>query len=214
MAQATVINDTKTTDLAKAAMPQIGGEHVALAPVAQKNSLHLGILGLDPEQYQMVTGGLYALQVTTPSTRFALIASCVQQAIDSGSHCTLITSAAPEEVLSRLSQNADFSTENLIEQKRLSVFPMQEEFSKKIFRYGADRFVQELETFGVQKNSFIVFEQADDVLSLHDLWLASQQIKVLEQWFKRRESTGLMAFTRSNAQQAAALNALMDHLAV
>jgi Cellulose biosynthesis GIL len=174
--------------------------------------IHLGVVGIDPNQSKMIVGGLYALKVTTPSTRFALLATSLKAAISAGVHCTLITNSAPDEVLSRLAQCTSFPANDLVKQKRLSVFSMQEEFSKKLFRFGADRFVQEIENFEIPTNSFIVFEQADDVLSLHDLWLASQQIKVLSQWFKRRQTTGLMAFTRSNAQQTAALNALMDNL--
>jgi Cellulose biosynthesis GIL len=174
--------------------------------------IHLGVVGIDPRQSEMIVGGLYALKVTTPSTRFALLATSLKAAMSSGVHCTLITNSAPDEVLSRLAQCTSFPANDLVKQKRLSVFSMQDEFSKKLFRFGADRFVQEIENFEIPANSFIVFEQADDVLSLHDLWLASQQIKVLSQWFKRRQTTGLMAFTRSNAQQTAALNALMDNL--
>jgi Cellulose biosynthesis GIL len=174
--------------------------------------IHLGVVGIDPSQSEMVIGGLYALKVTTPSTRFALLATSLKAAMSAGVHCTLITNSAPDEVLSRLAQSSSFPANDLVKQKRLSVFSMQEEFSKKLFRFGADRFVQEIENFEIPVNSFIVFEQADDVLSLHDLWLASQQIKVLSQWFKRRQTTGLLAFTRSNAQQTAALNALMDNL--
>ncbi len=175
--------------------------------------IDLGVEGLDSDKTKMGSGGLYAIQVTTPSTRFALLSSCIKSAVTAGIECTLITSSSPEEVIKRLSQSENFSALELIKQKRIKVFAMQDEFSKKIFRFGADRFVQEIEDFEIPANSFIVFEQADEVLSLHDLWLASQQIKVLGQWFKRRQMTGLMAFTRSNAQQTAALNALMDNLA-
>jgi hypothetical protein len=183
----------------------------AVAPI-KAVGLHLGVNGIDPELSQMVIGGLYAIKVTTPSTRFALLATSLRTAMSAGVHCTLITNSAPDEVLSRLAQCNSFPAHDLVKQKRLSVFSMQDEFSKKLFRFGADRFVQEIENFEIPSNSFIVFEQADEVLSLHDLWLASQQIKVLSQWFKRRQTTGLMAFTRSNAQQSAALNALMDNL--
>jgi hypothetical protein len=174
--------------------------------------IHLGVEGLDAGQTQMIPGGLYALQIQSPSTRFPLVASTLKAALSAGVHCTLVTNSAPQEVLARLAQCRGFAAHDLVKQKRLKVFSMQDEFSKKIFRFGADRLVQEIESFEIPINSFIVFEQADEILSLHDLWLASQQIKVLSEWFKRRQTTALMAFTRSNAQQTAALNALMDNL--
>ncbi len=197
------------SNLASLMGPALGAQSIGTTNSA---GIHLGVVGIDPSQSEMVVGGLYALKVTTPSTRFALLATSLKAAMNAGVHCTLITNSAPEEVLSRLAQCTSFPANDLVKQKRLSVFSMQDEFSKKLFRFGADRFVQEIENFEIPVNSFIVFEQADDVLSLHDLWLASQQIKVLSQWFKRRQTTGLMAFTRSNAQQTAALNALMDNL--
>jgi Cellulose biosynthesis GIL len=195
-------------------LPSSMSARLASKPTESANGagIHLGVTGIDSRLSQMASGGLYAIQVTTPSTRFALLATSLKSAMSAGVHCTLITNSSPEEVLSRLAQCNSFPANDLVKQKRLSVFSMQDEFSKKLFRFGADRFVQEIENFEIPITSFIAFEQADDLLSLHDLWLASQQIKVLSQWFKRRKTTGLMAFTRSNAQQTAALNALMDNL--
>lgn len=208
------VKPNSSSKIANAKLASLMGSALPAQSIGTINraGIHLGVVGIDPSQSEMVVGGLYALKVTTPSTRFALLATSLKAAMGAGVHCTLITNSAPDEVLSRLAQCTSFPANDLVKQKRLRVFSMQEEFSKKLFRFGADRFVQEIETFEIPVNSFIVFEQADDVLSLHDLWLASQQIKVLSQWFKRRQTTGLMAFTRSNAQQTAALNALMDNL--
>ncbi len=175
-------------------------------------AIKLGIEGLPVFSSDMICGGLYALKVRTPSARFPLFSSSLKSAIESGLQCTIITASSPEEFLQRLEIPGGFSCAEPLADGRLSVFSMQDEFGKKIFRYGADRLVQELEDFEVPEGSFLLFEQADDVLSLHDVGLASQQIKILAKWFKRRRITGLMAFARSNGQKIETLNTLMDHL--
>ncbi len=175
-------------------------------------AIKLGISGLPELSSDMICGGLYAIKVRTPSARFPLLSSSLQGAIESGIRCTVITGSTPEDLLHRLEVPGGFSCTEPLADGRLSVFSMQDEFGKKIFRYGADRLVQELEDFEVPEGSYLLFEQADDLLSLHDVGLAAQQIKILAKWFKRRRITGLMAFSRSNEQKLQTLNTLMDHL--
>ncbi len=187
-------------------------ELVSTAQNESSYAIELGISGLPEFSSDMVSGGLYALNVRTSSARFPLLASALGCAIEAGLHCTIITASAPEDVLGRLETPAGFSMTELLSDGRLVVFSMQDEFTKKIFRYGADRLIQELEDFEVPAGSFVLFEQADDLLSLHDVGLASQQVKVLAKWFKQRQMTGLLAFSRSNEQKLETLNTLMDDL--
>jgi Cellulose biosynthesis GIL len=175
-------------------------------------SIDLGISGLPDLNADMVVGGLYALNVRTSSARFPLFMSSAKNAIESGMPCYIITATAPQDLLSRLESCGDFPASEFLLKEKLIVMSMQDEFSKKIFRFGADRFVQELEDAGVPEDSYLIFDQADDLLSLHDLFLASQQIKILSKWFARRRITGLLAFNRSNEQRIDALNALLDDL--
>jgi hypothetical protein len=185
---------------------------VPSSAMAPSFAIELGIAGLPEFSSDMVSGGLYALNVRTSSARFPLLSSSLQSAIQSGLRCTIVTASAPEDLLQRLDTPGGFASAELLADGRLSVFGMQDEFGKKIFRYGADRLTQELEDFEVPEGSFVVFEQADDVLSLHDVGLASQQIKILAKWFKSRRMTGLLAFSRSNEQKLETLNTLLDHL--
>jgi hypothetical protein len=175
-------------------------------------SIALGISGMPESGTEMISGGLYALNVRTSSARFPLLSSTLQSALEAGLKCTIVTTSVPEELLQRLETPGGFLSSELLADDRLAVFSMQDEFSKKIFRYGADRLIQELEDFAVPEGSYLLFEQADDLLSLHDVGLALQQIKILAKWFKKRRMTGLMAFSRSNEQKLETLNNLMDHL--
>jgi Cellulose biosynthesis GIL len=182
------------------------------AAVGETFAIGLGISGMPEFSSDMLSGGLYALNVRTSSARFPLLSGSLRNAIQLGLNCTIVTASAPEDLLQRLEIPGEFSSAELIADGRLSVFSMQDEFGKKVFRYGADRLTQELEDFEVPEGSYLVFEQADDLLSLHDAGLATQQIKILAKWFKRRRITGLMAFSRSNEQKLETLNSLMDHL--
>jgi Cellulose biosynthesis GIL len=175
-------------------------------------AIELGIFGMPEFSSNMISGGLYALKVGTSSARFPLLSSSLQSAIRAGLPCTIVTASAPDELLQRLELYGDFSAKEVLADGRLVVYSMQEEFSKKMFRYGADRLTQELIDFKVPERSFLLFDQADDLLSLHDFNLASQQIKIIAKWFKQRQITGLMSFSRSSDQKLDTLNTLMDYL--
>jgi tetratricopeptide (TPR) repeat protein len=175
-------------------------------------SVNLGITGMRDVTADMTSGGMYALHVRTSSARFSLLASCLQNALATGLPCTVITGSAPADVLQRLEQSSTFSVAELLASNQLMVFSSQDEFSKNMFRYGPQRLFRELENFGVPERSFLIFDQADELLSLHDLFLASQQIKAISAWFKARQVTALATFCRSNEQRIEALNALLDDL--
>ncbi len=175
-------------------------------------AIELGIFGMPEFSSNMISGGLYALKVGTSSARFPLLSSSLQSAIRAGLPCTIVTASAPDELLQRLELFGDFSAKEVLADGRLVVYSMQDEFSKKMFRYGADRLTQELIDFKVPERSFLLFDQADDLLSLHDFNLASQQIKIIAKWFKQRQITGLLSFSRSSDLKLDTLNTLMDYL--
>jgi Cellulose biosynthesis GIL len=175
-------------------------------------SVNLGIEGMRDVTADMTSGGVYAVHVKTSSARFALLASSLKNALAAGLPCTIITGAAPEDLLQRLEQSMDLSVSDLLANGQLFVFSNQDEFSKNMFRYGAARLLRELDSFAIPPRSFLIFDQADELLSLHDLSLASQQIKTIAAWFKEHQITALLTFCRSNEQRIEALNALLDDL--
>ena len=189
-------------------LSELSGSSLAESGVA----IGLGIAGLPELTSDMVEGGLYVLSVRTSSARFPLLSGSLQSALNAGLRCTIVTASEPADFLVRLDTANGFSSADYLNDGQLSVFSMQEEFGKKMFLFGADRLVQELEEFEVPIGGFVVFEQADDLLSLHDVGLALQQVKILAKWFKQRQVTGLLAFSQSNDQKLETLNNLLDHL--
>lgn len=184
----------------------------AFSPAAGRPAVHLGVRGLPDLADSMIGGGLYALIAETPPARFPLLAGSLRSALDHGMACSVVTPAAPEMFLERVEPLGGFNAASLIAANRLNVFQTQAEFQKKMFRFGAERFVRELERFEVPERSYMLFDQADELLALHDVSLALDQVEILRRWFEQRQMTGLLVFTRSAAANAATINALMDNL--
>lgn len=182
----------------------------ALAPIAPV--VRIGIRGLENLTNHMISGGLYILIAETPSARFPMLAGSLGSALKEGLACTVIVPANPELFIQRIESFDSSITPELISANRLQLFVMQDEFSKTMFRYGAEGFVKELEHFGIPENSYLVFDQADELLSLHDISLALDQVDVLGKWLNQRQVTALLVFSRVTEAHSDILNALMDNL--
>lgn len=182
----------------------------ASVPISTRPLVRLGVRGLPNLTDNMISGGLYVLLAETPSARFPILAENLANATKDGFPCFIVLPSNPEGFLQRVEVVGAFNSLELIAADRLQLFMMQEEFSKKMFRFGAEAFVSELEQFGISQNSYILFDQADDVLSLHDITLAMEQINVLKNWFSKHNVTALLVFSRVTSANSSAINALMD----
>lgn len=160
----------------------------------------------------MIPGGLYVLIAETPSARFPILAGNLGSALRDECTCSVIVPSHPELFLQRVEALEKISAPELIATNQLQLFVTQEEFSKKMFRFGADAFVQELEKFELPENSYLLFDQADELLSLHDISLALDQMNVLKNWFAKQRVTALLVFSRANETNSGTINALMDSM--
>lgn len=177
-------------------------------------SLRLHVQDL-PDSIDVLTpGGVYAMVVDTPPARFALLTACFSGALDQGLPINVLLATPPQPWLERLAQLGLSGTDDAVQTGRLQVFQQQTDFTKKIFRHGTPAFVQELEHFGLPRDSLLVVDQADDLISLHDMGLASGQAEVLSHWARAQGVTVLLMFTRVGAIAGghACLNGLMDSL--
>ena len=175
-------------------------------------SMRLGIQGLPNLTDSMNAGGLYILIAETPSARFPILAKTLTTALTNGVTCNVVVHANAESFIQRVESFGQLNMPELVASGRLQFFEMQEEFSKKIFRFGADSFSRELEQFNISQTSYLIFDQADELLSLHDLSLALEQVDILSKWFAQNQITGLLVFSRTTEAHAGVLNALMDNL--
>ncbi len=181
--------------------------HTAMTPAAR-----IGIRGLPNLTDNMMVGGLYVLIAETPSARFPILAGSLACAVEDGLMCTVVVPAEPELFIQRMESYGDLQVSGLLATNRLQFFITQEEFSKKMFRFGADSFVRELEQYEIPANSYLVFNQADDLLSLHDISQALDQLDILRKWCAQQKVTILLVFSRATETESSTLNALMDNL--
>jgi cellulose biosynthesis protein BcsE len=175
-------------------------------------NVRIGIPGLPNLTNNMVSGGLYVLVAENASARFPLLASSLNCSLRDGRRCTAIVPGNPEQFIHRLELFEEIKEQGALSSDQFQLFVMQEEFSKKMFRLGAERFVQELEHFEIPKQSYLLIDQADDLISLHDISLALDQLDVLSKWLALKEVTALLVFLRITDTQSGTLNALMDSL--
>ncbi|MFZ4480932.1 MAG: BcsE family c-di-GMP-binding protein [Rhodoferax sp.] len=186
-------------------------DSTAFAPITP--AVQIGMRGLVNLTNNMISGGLYVLIAETPSARFPMLAESLGIALKEGTHCTVIVSANhPDLFLQRVESFDSYITPELIVANRLQLFEMQDQFSTTMFRFGAEGFVRELEYFGIPENSYLIFDQADELLSLHDISQALDQIDVLGKWLSQRQVTALLVFSRVTEAHANTINALMDNL--
>lgn len=174
-------------------------------------AVRIGIRGLTHTK-SMMGGSIYILIAETTSARFPMLAGSIAGAFEDGLLCTLIVPGNTTQFIQRIERLARINTAELVSTNRLQIFMTQDNFLKKMFQFGADRFVSELEDFGVSENSYLIFDQADELLSLHDISLAQDQINVLKEWFTKKGITVLLVFSRFTDAHNNTVNAIMDSL--
>ncbi|MDD5481319.1 BcsE family c-di-GMP-binding protein, partial [Rhodoferax sp.] len=173
---------------------------------------NLALPGLPELTDSLINGGLYVLLAETASARFPMLASSLASGLDRGLNCRLLLQQNPESLVQRLQSYGNLNIHQAIQERQLQLFTLQDEFSKKLFRFGAEAFVKELEHFAFPDGAYVVFDQADELLALHDVLIALEQVEVLKKWTQAHQITFLLVLTRTSGAQVGTLNALMDNL--
>jgi hypothetical protein len=179
---------------------------------AEAKIVRLGVPGLPSLTDQLMPGGLYLMIAETASARFPILASTLAHGLGSGTQCRIVVPQNPEVFVQRLESFDNLNVNQAIQKRLLQMYVMQEEFTKKMFRHGAEAFVEELDHYEFPDRGYVIFDQADDLLSLHDVVLALDQVDVLRRWAKEHQVVVLMVLTRTNESQTSTINALMDSL--
>lgn len=181
-------------------------------PNIDKVCARLNISELPSLTDSMSKGGMYALITETPPTRFPILASCLHAALQDGLPCTVILPDQAATFLERLESFAPLHTNDAISEGKLQVLLCQNDFTKNMFRFGADTFAKELDHFDTRPNGLLIFDKADDLFSLHDVSLALNQADTLADWCAERNVTALLCFSHLSSAAASTLQSLMDKL--
>lgn len=181
----------------------------------EKNTaIRLFISDLPDTTDSMSPGGVYAMIAETPPARFPIVATSMAGAVGSGTAATLLVPSSPKIFVERLSQVGFPGIEDALDSGHVQIFQFQDDFSKKMFRFGAEAFLSELDHFRLPAESYLIIDQADELLSLHDIGLALEQAEALGHWARKLKVTVLLVFTRLAAVPGseATLTGLMDYL--
>ncbi len=183
-------------------------ENIPSSPV------RLCISGLPRLTDCMLSGGVYALIAETPPARFPILTSSLDGALRQGLRCTVILPSETEAdaFVKRVDSFQQFVTTDAISAGTLQLFTLQDDFAKNMFRFGAETFARDMDHFQIPADSYLIFDRADELFSLHDVSLAMEQIDVLKHWFSQRRITTLLIFTRLVNSGVSTLNAMMDKL--
>ena len=181
-------------------------------PNIDKVCARLNISELPSLTDSMSKGGMYALIAETPPTRFPILASCLHAALQDGLPCTVILPEQAATFLERIESFGQLDTEDAISKGDLQVLLFQKDFTKTMFRFGADTFTQELDHYDTRPNGLLIFDKADDLFSLHDVSLALTQADTISTWCAERNITALLCFSHLSNTGAGTLQSLMDKL--
>lgn len=162
----------------------------------------------------MTAGGLYSLQVSSPLARPAIILTALATALRNDMPAVLVTTGNPARLLERGRELGFTGLEQAARDDKLYLFSLKEAFARNLFRYGPQRFLQEFEHFGIPKGALIVFDGADELLTLQDPFVAAEQMRGYREWFQQDGDCGLMLFSllSANSQLQATHQSLLEHL--
>lgn len=173
----------------------------------------LSIPGLPPIFDDMVAGGLYAINSSSPPVRSALILHALSAAVQDSA--TLISAADPERLLLQARSIGLGDLDQALAGQRLRIFQLKEGSSKNVFRHGATRLTRELNHLKVGETNLVLFDTADELFTLQDPMIVSDQISVYQDWIRQQGRCGLLLFSQlfTNAHFASSYNTMLNHLA-
>lgn len=152
----------------------------------------MGVAQLPPAIGELAAGSIYGIFAEDFESRLALILrSLWRTAVRTPS--VLITGHSPTALVRRAAAwGIDLAP--LLQSRAIQVFHKQAEWSAKLFHHGPARFLRELEHFGLDRDLFIVVDQAEDLFSTRDAGLAQQQSRAYHEWVAQRGHTLLATF--------------------
>lgn len=191
--------------------PTLSIPHLSDAPSARGGVSLLG--GTDgAELDDLLAGGVYALVPQSPPSRFPLWVNLLRGAIGQGRTAHVMLRAEPEDFLHRLEASGWSEARHAWTAGNLGLYRMADGFSKLLFRMDVGALTKELGYWGVDAQSLLLVDAGDELLSLHDLSLATSQLIKLKAWARTASVPVLLNFTQvGSSGGVGSLNGLMDH---
>lgn len=160
----------------------------------------------------LLPGGVYALVPQSPPARFPLCSGFLKAAVTSGRVCHVLLRTDPSDFLDRLEHSGWPQAREAWQNESLRVYPMADGFSKLLFRRDVEGLTKELTHWGVASGDILLVDAGDELLSLHDLFMATGQLIKIRNWAKEQKVSMLLNFALAGAGSSmASLTGLMDH---
>lgn len=187
--------------------------HVGANPPADRPALCL-LAGQDSGQLDsLMSGGVYALTPQSPPARYPLWAGLLRDATRDGRICHVLIRVPAPDFLARLVSDGWPDATDAWRAERLRIYPMVAEFSTHVFRLDIEGLTAEFGYWGFRADELLLIDAADELLSLHDVTLATSQLTKLRHWARNHNVPMLLNFSMgATSEAAAALTRLMDNL--
>jgi cellulose biosynthesis protein BcsE len=169
--------------------------------------------GLDQEELDaLLPGQLYALTPVFLPTRLPLWVNLLRAAVAAGRVCHVLLKTEPAEFLARLEASGWSQAHDAWMDEHLRLYRMADTFSKILSHLDVEGLTTELGHWGVGKQHVLLVDAADELLSLHDLSLATPQAVKLKAWAQGVQVSVLLNFNlAANPAVKTGLSGLMDH---
>jgi len=161
----------------------------------------------------LVSGGVYALVPQSPPARYPLWAGLLRDATRDGRVCHVLLRTPAPDFLARLAKEGWAEVMEAWRDERLRVYPMVEDFATQLFRLDIEGLTAEFSYWGFRQDELVMVDAADELLSLHDLALATSQLAKLRTWTQSQNLPLLLNFTfGASVDGSNSLTRLMDNL--
>lgn len=161
----------------------------------------------------MNAGGAYALVLNTAPVKTSLMIGSLRAALKEAIPCLLVLSSASDvsstKALVLWGEDLIHPTQNEL----LRIFIHEQDFKSNLFRYGINRFIQDLELLKPQNKSYIWFDHAEQLFALQDMHFATKQLKILKDWLQARDITATFVFAKLNSTETHDIHLLSEDLA-
>ena len=161
----------------------------------------------------MNPGGAYALVLDAAPVKTSLMIGSLRAALRDEIPCLLLLSSASDvsstQALTLWDEDLLHATKN----ETLRVFVHEQDFKSNLYRYGINRFIQDLELLKPQNKSYIWIDHAEELFALQDMHFATKQLKILKDWLQTREITATFVFAKLNTTETHDIHLLSEDLA-
>lgn len=161
----------------------------------------------------MKTGGAYALVLDTAPVKTSLMIGSLRTALQEAIPSLLVLSSASDVSSPHALALWDKDLIQATQSGTLRVFVHEQDFKSNLFRYGINRFIQDLELLKPQNKSYIWFDHAEQLFALQDMHFATRQLKILKDWLQTRDITAIFVFAKLNSTETHDIHLLSEDLA-